>query len=370
MSLGRRSRLREPINFWPSFVDALSTLLIVVLFFLMVFVLAHFFLGKDLDSKNTAIVSLNEELLAISNSLLSEKNLNHNLSLALTAEQGLSKSLSAALDSEKALTQSLTVSLNDLQDDVKEKAARMALLAQDIKVLQTHKEKLEKEAAAASEELDGERKISDSAKAHVAFLNSQVETMTHELKKLSAALDASEKVSEEQKAQIVDLGRQLNRALAQKVSELASYRSEFFGQLRKILKDREDIRIEGDRFVFQSELFFQTGSAELEAGGKKQLNVLAKTLLSISKEIPPGLNWILRVDGHTDAVPIKNERFASNWELSAARAISVVEYLISRGVPKNRIAAAGFGEFQPISAEKNEKAFKRNRRIEFKLTER
>ena len=169
---------------------------------------------------------------------------------------------------------------------------------------------------------------------------------------------------------IADLGKKLNRALAAKASELASYRSEFFGTLRKVLQDRDDIRIEGDRFVFQSELFFKSGSAFLEDKGKKQLNVLAKTIKELQRKIPTKIQWILRVDGHTDNVPIHNELYASNWQLSENRAIAVVQYLIDQGVPARYLVAAGFGEYQPIDRKNTEAARRKNRRIEFKLTER
>ena len=194
--------------------------------------------------------------------------------------------------------------------------------------------------------------------------------MTKELSRLGNLLDQADKKDKEQKAQIADLGKKLNRALAAKASELASYRSEFFGTLRKVLQDRDDFRIEGDRFVFQSELFFKSGSAFLEDKGKKQLNVLAKTIKELQRKIPAKISWVLRVDGHTDNIPIHNELYSSNWQLSANRAIAVVQYLIDQGVPARYLVAAGFGEHQPIDRRNTEAARRKNRRIEFKLTER
>ena len=338
----RRFRNTTEYNFWPSFVDALSTLLIVVLFFLLLFVLAHFFMGRNLDTKNSEINRLNEHL----------------------------QQLTDELSVQRQTTQRLTSDLTRMTDERARTLAQMALLEQDIKALTLRKKELEKDTAQKSLELLSERKISDEAKAHIAVLTAQTEKLTQELTKLSAQLDEAEIKDKERKAQIADLGKKLNRALAAKASELTSYRSEFFGTLRKVLKDRDDIRIVGDRFVFQSELFFKSGSAFLEENGKKQLDILARTIKDLQKKIPSNISWVLRVDGHTDNIPIRNEQYASNWQLSANRAIAVVEYLIDRGVPAQYLVAAGFGEHQPIDRRNTETARRKNRRIEFKLTER
>ncbi len=345
----RRFRNPSGYNFWPSFVDALSTLLIVVLFFLLLFVLAHFFMGRNLDTKNTEISLLNSQL--------------QNLASELSAERKTSRDLTLE-------TQKLSAELDGIKDEQTKALAQIALLEQDVKALTLRRQELEKETAAKSKELKTERKISQEAKAHLALLNAQTEKMTKELSRLGNLLDQADKKDKEQKAQIADLGKKLNRALAAKASELASYRSEFFGTLRKVLQDRDDFRIEGDRFVFQSELFFKSGSAFLEDKGKKQLNVLAKTIKELQRKIPAKISWVLRVDGHTDNIPIHNELYSSNWQLSANRAIAVVQYLIDQGVPARYLVAAGFGEHQPIDRRNTEAARRKNRRIEFKLTER
>lgn len=345
----RRFRNSSGYNFWPSFVDALSTLLIVVLFFLLLFVLAHFFMGRNLDTKNTEISLLNSQLQDLSFELSAERKTNRNLTLE---------------------TQKLSAELDGVKDEQTKALAQIALLEQDVKALTLRKQELEKETAAKSKELKSERKISQEAKAHLAVLNAQTEKLTKELSRLGNLLDQADKKDKEQKAQIADLGKKLNRALAAKASELASYRSEFFGTLRKVLQDRDDFRIEGDRFVFQSELFFKSGSAFLEDKGKKQLDVLAKTIKELRRKIPAKISWVLRVDGHTDNIPIHNELYSSNWQLSANRAIAVVQYLIDQGVPARYLVAAGFGEHQPIDRGNTEAARRKNRRIEFKLTER
>ena len=201
-------------------------------------------------------------------------------------------------------------------------------------------------------------------------MNRQIASLREQLARLNEILDATEAQNKEQQVQIADLGRRLNIALASKVQELARYRSEFFGRLRQVLGEHPDIRIVGDRFVFQSEVLFETGSAELGQEGRTQLARLARTLLDISREIPGEIDWVLRVDGHTDNRPIRTAQFPSNWELSTARAISVVKFLISQGLPPGRVAATGFGEFQPIDSDDDEIAYRRNRRIELKLTQR
>jgi len=225
-------------------------------------------------------------------------------------------------------------------------------------------------ATALSGQLNAEKQISARALAQVELLNQQIAALCRQLAALEDALEASEKKDKEAQGRIADLGQRLNVALAQRVQELSRYRSEFFGRLRAILGNRQDIRVVGDRFVFQSEVLFDTGSAAIRPEGKVELDKLATALSELEKQIPPEIAWVLRIDGHTDVRPISSPQFPSNWELSSARAISVVQYLISRGISPQRLVAAGFGEFQPLDAGATEEAYRRNRRIELKLTER
>lgn len=213
-----------------------------------------------------------------------------------------------------------------------------------------------------------QKELSADARAQVDLLNQQIAALRQQIASLSVALELSESAVEEYKVEVAELGRRLNLALAQKVEELQEFRSEFFGRLRAVLGDHPDIRIVGDRFLFQSELLFPSASAALEPAGRRQLDQLASTLLDISNEIPSDVDWILRVDGHTDRRPIHTLRFPSNWELSTARALSIVNYLIQRGIPPQRLAAAGFGEFRPLDERHTAQAYSRNRRIEIKLT--
>ena len=220
--------------------------------------------------------------------------------------------------------------------------------------------------------LDQQKQISAQALAQVDVLNQQIAALRRQLAAIEDALAASEAANKESQSKISDLGQRLNVALAQKVQELNRYRSDFFGRLRQILGSRPDIRVVGDRFVFESSVLFDVGKADISPAGRQSLDTLASAVLDLEREIPPDLPWILRVDGHTDNRPITGGagQFKSNWELSAARAVSVVQYLISKGVEPDRLAAAGFGEFQPIDQGTDDEALARNRRIELKLTER
>ena len=288
---------------------------------------------------------------------------------AESAEEKLGKS-----ESELAAAhQSMAADKGKIEQQIKE----VADLTRSVEALKALKAELEHEISEMSAKVEksegallAEKEISESARAQVALLNQQIRALRQQLAQIETALELSEQQNKEQKVQIANLGQRLNAALATKVQELSRYRSEFFGKLREVLGSEKDIRIVGDRFVFQSEVLFSTASDELGPEGKDQLERLSQTLKEISVKIPSNINWILRVDGHTDNVPIHTARFASNWELSTARAISVVKFLIEQGIPPERLAATGFGEYQPIDPRNDEIGRRRNRRIELKLTER
>ncbi len=214
--------------------------------------------------------------------------------------------------------------------------------------------------------LDGELIATN---ARMAELNRQLAALRQQISELRGLLDNSEGENRAQQDVIANLGRRLNLALATRVRELARYRSEFFGRLRDVLGERSDVRIVGDRFVFQSEVLFRTGEAELEEPGRAQLRTLANSLIEIGRTIPTDIDWVLRIDGHTDERPIQTSRFPSNWELSTTRAISVVKFLIEQGIPAERVMATGFAHFRPLDPGRDEIAFRRNRRIEFRLTQ-
>jgi len=321
MPRGRHRSGHDGLNVWPGFVDALSSLLLVIIFVLLAFVLTQFFLGAMLSGRDQTITHLSKQL----------------------------NEMTELLDIERRNSAELKTSIGSLTDQLQ--AANAAL-------------------DTAKGQLDDEHKLSQDAQAQAALLNQEMEAMRQELAKIAAELSASEALSADQKVQIANLGSRLNSALAGKVEELSKFRSEFFGRLRQLLGNKPGIRIEGDRFVFQSELLFPSGSADLAEDGQARLMELAHTLVQVTKSIPADINWVLRIDGHTDKVPIKSSKFASNWELSTARAVTIVKFLAAQGIPPDRLAAAGFGEFQPVDKGSDPAALAKNRRIEIRLDQR
>ncbi len=314
MALSRRFRNRSELNVWPGWVDGLSSLIIVVIFVLMVFVVAQAFLQQLLAGRDRSLAELNQRVAEL-NRLLGK-------------EHDKSAELKTQLDATTSKLASITVARDD--------TARTA----------------------------------SASAAEVERLSQQIAELTTQLQRLNDALGAAEAKTQQQNTTIEDLTRKLNAGLADEVAQLARYRSEFFGRLREVLGDRPDIRIVGDRFVFQSEVLFPSGSAALQKSGQERLAKLANTLLGIATTIPPGIHWVLRVDGHTDRQPIHTSEFPNNWALSTARARAVVQFLIDKGVPPNRLAATGFAEYQPVDDGSDKESLARNRRIELKLDQR
>lgn len=379
-----RGRRQRPLEAWPGYVDVLSTLLMVIVFVLMVFVVAQMFLSQALSGRDDALAKLNAQVLEIASMLAMEQKTSEDLRLQLSQLSGELASSTAERDTLKdqlnvvigerdaaqrqsALTEEQAKKLADAYETIDADRARIAALVADIAALQSLKDDLAQRLLGADAE---KQKITDEARLQMEILNQQTLALREELARISALLEASEVKTKEQEVQIVDLGNRLNTALASKVEELARYRSEFFGRLREVLGSREDIRIVGDRFVFQSEVLFASGSATIEEAGKAQLDELATTLILLSLDIPEDLDWVLRIDGHTDKRPIATYQFPSNWELSTARAVAVAKYLISRGLPPGRLVTAGYAEFRPLDPADTEEAYNKNRRIEFKLDQR
>ncbi|MFD0915143.1 peptidoglycan -binding protein [Pseudahrensia aquimaris] len=342
MALARNRRRNERVDYWPGFVDALSTLLLAIMFLLSVFVLAQFILSQEISGKDTALERLNNQINELTSLLALEQTTKQDLEDQLS---NLTSNLSTSEQERSRLQQLLDEGAGAAGD-------------------------AEQRAGALSQTLDEERKLSQRALSQVQLLNQQISALRKQIAALEDALDASEEKERESTAKISELGNRLNVALARRVQELNRFRSDFFGRLREILGNREDIRIVGDRFVFQSEVLFPSGSATLNQAGLGEMTKLARALIELGAEIPDEIDWVLRVDGHTDNIPLSGSgRIRDNWELSAARALSVVKYLIDQGVPANRLVAAGFGEFQPLETENTQEARDRNRRIELKLTE-
>ncbi|MBY0501300.1 MAG: peptidoglycan -binding protein [Alphaproteobacteria bacterium] len=317
------------LDVWPGYVDALATLLIVMIFALMIFVVSQVYLSDALQGSKRGLESLEAKLREIANLLQVEQKKNVDL------------------------TETYKTTLNQLSE------------------LETKKKQMETEfsqkLSSSSMDLEQQQQLSHKAEAELTLLRQQIEELNQKLQNISGSLEVAEATATQQKIIIDDLDKKLSAALAQKVEELEKYRSEFFGKLKELLANRADIRIVGDRFVFQSEVLFPSASATLGAEGEVKLKQLAGTLQEIAAKMPKDLNWVLRIDGHTDNIPIHTDKFDSNWELSAARAISVIKFLIKEGIRPEHLAAAGFGEFYPI--EKGVDGA-RNRRIELKLDQR
>ena len=342
MALARR-RVHRSVDYWPGFVDVLSTLLLAIMFLLSVFVLAQFLLSQEVTSRDQVLNRLNSQINELTQLLALEQSNTQDLEDMLA---NMRSSLSAA-EGERSRLEQLLAAGAGAGEAAEERAGQL------------------------SGELDSERQISQRALSQVELLNQQIAALRNQIGALESALDVSEARDRESNAKIADLGRRLNVALAQRVQELNRYRSDFFGRLREILSDREGIRIVGDRFVFQSEVLFPTGAETINDAGREEMRRLAEAILELQREIPPEISWVLRVDGHTDNIPLSGTgRYRDNWELSSARATSVVKFLIENGVPPERLVAAGFGEFQPLDPADTPEARGRNRRIELKLTER
>src|SRR5215468_7023302 len=340
MALARRSR--EGLNYWPGFVDALSTLLLGIIFLLTVFAVVQFYLSQEVTGKETVLTRLNAQISQLTDMLSLEKTGKASLEDTIAQLRASLVGAESERDRIKGLYEGLNSGAGAAQGQI----------------------------ATLNSQVEAEKRVSTRALAQVELLNQQIAALRRQLSALESALDASEKRDKDAQTRIADLGQRLNLALAQRVQELSRYRSEFFGRLSEILGNRPDIRVVGDRFVFQSEVFFDSGSAVIRPEGLIELDKLAGALLDLEKQIPKEIAWALRVDGHTDVRPIVTAQYPSNWALSSARAISVVQYLISKGVSPQRLVAAGFGEFQPLDNERGDEAFRRNRRLELKLTER
>lgn len=342
MALARGRRREGGADYWPGFVDAMATLLLVIIFLLSIFMLTQFFLSQEISGKDTILTRLNSQIAELTELLALERAGKKDVEETLSALQDSLSSAEAERGRLQALLDSQSSSASAAGGTISELRGK----------------------------LEDERRTSASALAKVELLNQQIAALRRQLASLESALEIAENRDRDAQVKIADLGRRLNVALAQKVQQLARYRSDFFGRLREILSQRSDIQVVGDRFVFQSEVLFDSGSAEINPAGRLEIEKLAEALLQLEEEIPPDIAWVLRVDGHTDARPIQSSRFPSNWELSSARAISVVRYLIDQGVSAKHLVAAGFGENQPIDEGTSEDAYRKNRRIELKLTER
>jgi len=435
MALGprrRRAGTAAGMEAWPGYVDALSTLLMVIIFVLLVFVLAQGFLSFALTGRNKQLDTLNAKLADVGRMLSLEKShaaglegsisrLTSELASANADREGLSarianlsEQLAQSTNARAAAQQTAQgaeARANDLatrlaeaqqhleamrresealnrtvsvdRETIQAKLDDLAKMDEQVRALSALRDQLEKQAQdaavratteedrrrAVAVQLDEERKLGDSAKAQVALLNQQVDQLKAQLGAVARALDVAQSAGHEKDVKIANLGQQLNAALAAKVQELQGYRSDFFGTLRKVLEGEPGIGIVGDRFVMQSDVLFPVGSADLTSDGVVQMSKIAETVKHIAEKIPGNISWVLDVDGYADRQPITGGRFASNWDLSAARAISVVNLLIKEGVPPDHLAATGFGDNHPLDPAETTESYAKNRRIELRLTD-
>jgi chemotaxis protein MotB len=342
MARGRSRRGGDHGEFWPGYVDVLSTLLLTVTFLMSIFMISQYFVGQESSGKDDALKRLNRQI--------------SELTSLLSLEKGKSKSVE---DELAALQASLSSVLAE-----RDRLSGLAGLGD------TRVQTAEGRIMELTKQLDDQQSVSNEALAKVDLLNQQLLALRRQIGALNEALQAAEAKDQDAQARITDLGARLNLVLAKQVQELQRYRSDFFGRLRELLRGRKDIRVVGDRFVFQSEVLFPSGQAQMTVDGLAAIDQLAQAIVEVERQIPAEVDWVIQVDGHTDQRPISSREFPSNWELSAARAISVVKYLISRGVSANRLVAAGYGEFAPLEAGTSDEVLRRNRRIELKLTNR
>ena len=399
MALARLGGARRPENYtWPGFVDALATLLMVIIFVLLVFVLIQVNLAYRVAGQDATMNDMRAQIVSLGDLLNLERKANEELKDELAGISSLLDDTTKERDSlvTQLANATATLSLRDseirqltaLQAQTEESldAARKtiaervaALEAIELTLEQAQAKLMESEveiADAAARNVSSLARISEletknaASQAEVAQMTNAVTALRLRVEELTSLLAEKEAQAARDRIAIASLGKSLNNALASRVQELQRFRSEFFGRLREVLRGRDDVRIVGDRFVFQSEVLFAQGAANLGPEGEEKLGQLAVALNQIAAEIPEDIDWILQVEGHTDDIPVRAGRFADNWDLSTERALSVVRFLAESGLPANRLAAAGYGEFQPLDNAGSDEARRRNRRIEMKLTQR
>ena len=419
-------RTQESVSIWPGYVDVLSALIMIIIFVLLIFTLSQFILSTILTDQSSELQDLHSQIAEITEllGLEQQKNEEMNTQIAtlsteidtlitektsleddidylnekrvedfqeiefqlktiaslqqdINALRDLRRELenqistaAAALEREQQVSASLRDRSKTLEAELASEQEKTMLAQKDIDQRDIRIEALSALIGEQQQALDNQRSLTADARAEVALLTRKINQLRQQLSEIAEALRLSESDRRQQKEEIGDLGRRLNIELARRVNDLEQYRSEFFGRLREILSDNPLIRVEGDRFLLQAELLFSSGNAELSEPGKQELDALAAVLQEIVPAIPDDLQWILRVDGHTDRIPINSVRYPSNWELSTARAVSVVRYLANQGIPEERMAAAGFSKFHPIDPAETSEAYRINRRIEIKLTSR
>ena len=350
-----RKNLYE-VNIWPGFVDVLGTLLIVTIFTVLISTVTQIYFNDQLEIKRGEISSLDNQIT----------NLANQLSLLNTEKKKIDKSFATLTIEYKDLNKQK----NKLDEELSKSQYNLKIKDKELDQIINERSSLLGKIQKQNEDLKDLSEVKEKNSLEIFELNRNVEKLNNRLEELSKLLISVEEEDRKKKIKIENLGKKLNQALAGKLQELSEYQSIFFKKIKEALGDRKDIKVEGDRFIFPSEIFFESGSDIIQAEGIKKLSDIAKSLNEISEKIPSKIDWVLRIDGHTDKIPINNEKFNSNWHLSSSRAINIVKLLIENGISPNRLVAAGFGEHSPLISQENEEAYKKNRRIEIKLTRR
>ena len=328
---------------WPGFVDAMAAVLLLIMFMLSVFMFSHFFLTQEVVGKDTSLTRLKVHIAKLGEMLSLERN--------LTQKQG--------------------EEIHELKSSLTKVLEEKTSLQKDLITKQTAIEKLKGLEAINKEAITQQEDAHKKAQLQISVLNNNLAELDKQIDALQNLIGDYEVKDRESQAKIEDLGTRLNVVLATEVHKLQKYSSEFFGRLREILGDKEDVRVVGDRFVFQAEVLFPLGRDTFNPESKVDLDRIAAAIKQLEEEIPSDIDWALRIDGHTDTHPIIGYgRFKSNWDLSVARAVAVLHYFIDKGVDPKRLVAAGFGEFLPLDEGKSEESLARNRRIELRITNR
>ena len=362
---------------WPGFVDALSSLLMVIIFVLMIFVLSQFFLSKKMSGQDEALIELRNNLIELGQLLSIERDANTELTAQLSILETKIVEIKDELIKEKDKTKQYQEKINDKQKIIafnENKILNLRKVLEDkIKnstELKDMVSNLEKKVDKKNVELKNKNKLISSNKDEISKLISASIKLKNKLTQLQTLLSAYKAKDKKEKVNTVNLGKDVNSALARRVEELEKFKSDFFGRVRELIKGRKEIRVVGDRFVFQSEVLFSLGSDELGVEGQIEMQKLATTLMEIEKSLPTDIDWILQIEGHTDSLPVKQgQTYKDNWELSTKRALSVLRFLIKQGIEPSRLSASGYGSFQPIDKDNTKSARMKNRRIEMKITQ-
>ena len=366
-------RFRNQTNAWPAFVDLFSNLVIILIFLLIVFVFlwtTTSVFNKDSGAKAVAdLRATNEEQAArIVQMTADEEEAKRLLILARNELENLAAS-NTELTNE---LQQVDVSMDELIADYEAKVAELQSQGTDLQdqvaSLTTHlnQAKLDKQKTA---ELEQERRELQ------AQMTAQRAELAEQLNKLNAALDAAEAAAHEKDIQYVEMSERLNKALADKVAELndvAQYQSEFYRAIKDALGDERFVQPDGDRFIIASDILFSSGSYTLSPEGKNQLRLIANVIKDLENVIPTNINWIIRVDGHTDRQQVMSgtRAFKNNMELSLLRANAVTDELVANGVSPRRLVPSGFGDLHPVTLGTDTDSMQQNRRIELQLTNR